>query len=61
MWWSCFSYDEKGPYHIWEDETPAEKQMRKADLAAQNAERYEKDKGEWEMAYSIHRLYATRA
>jgi hypothetical protein len=25
MWWSCFSYYEKGPYHIWEPETLAEK------------------------------------
>ena len=61
MWWSCFSYDEKGPYYIWEDETPAEKRMCKADLASRNAERYEKDKEEWEMAYSIHRLHTTRA
>ena len=61
MRWSYFSYDEKGPYHIWEDETPAEKRMCKADLAARNAERYEKDKEEWEMACSIHRLHATRA
>ena len=48
MWQSCFSFD------IWEDETPAEKRKCKADLAARNAERYKKDKEEWEMAYSIH-------
>jgi hypothetical protein len=35
--------------------------MCKADLAARNAERYEKDKEEWEMVYSIHQLHATRA
>ena len=61
MQWSCFSYDEKGPYHIWEDETPAEKRSCKADLAARDAERYEKDKEEWEMACSIERLHVTRA
>jgi hypothetical protein len=46
MWLSCFSYDGKGPYHYWEDETPAKKCMCKADLATQNAERYKKDKEE---------------
>jgi DDE superfamily endonuclease len=61
MWWSCFSYDEKGPYHIWEDETLAKKRSCKADLAARNAERYKKDKEDWEMVYSIERLHATRA
>jgi hypothetical protein len=35
--------------------------MCKADLALQNAERYKKDKEEWEIAYPIHWLYATRA
>jgi len=53
MWWSCFLYDEKGPFHIWDDETLAEKRQCKADLATRNANRYEKDKEEWEMAYSI--------
>lgn len=25
IWWSCFSYNKKGPYYIWKDETAAEK------------------------------------
>jgi hypothetical protein len=37
------------------------KSVCKADLAARNSERYEKGKEEWEMAYSIYRLHATRA
>jgi hypothetical protein len=35
--------------------------MYKADLASRNAERYKKDKEEWEIAYPIHRLHATHA
>lgn len=27
MWWSCFTWYEKGPYHIWEDEKPEEKKQ----------------------------------
>jgi hypothetical protein len=43
MWWSCFSYNEKGLYYIWEAETAAEKKASIADLAARNAARYNKD------------------
>src|SRR5450432_4648176 len=32
MWWSCFSYDKKGPYHIWELETKEEREACKKDL-----------------------------
>ena len=61
MWWSCFSYDKKGPFHIWEEETLAERKACEADLKARNATRHNKDKEEWEMAQLIHRLHATRA
>ena len=61
MWWSYFSYDKKGPFHIWEEETPAEKKACQRDLKARNAARHDKDKEEWEMAQLIHRLHATRA
>ena len=44
MWWSCFSYYEKGPFHIWEEKTKKEKEACKKDLAERNALRYEDDK-----------------
>jgi hypothetical protein len=47
MWWSCFSYNEKGPYHNWEAETAAEKKEAIADLTARNAARYDKDHADW--------------
>jgi len=61
MWWSCFSYDKKGPYHIWEDETPAEKKAMKKDLDARNEAKEPNDKLIWEATQAIHRLHATRA
>ena len=45
--WSCFSYDEKGPYHIWEVETADEKKAATADLTARNTARYDKDHTNW--------------
>ena len=46
MWWSCFTYDKKGPYFIWPQETTEEKKEMKKDLAKKNTERYEQDKEE---------------
>jgi hypothetical protein len=53
MWWSAFSYDKKGPFHIWEDETKEEKEACLKDLAARNAARYENDKNMWELENGI--------
>ena len=36
MFWGCFSYDKKGPCHVWEDETPKEKREAERWLEAQN-------------------------
>ena len=59
MWWSAFSYDKKGPFHIWEDETKEEKEACLKDLAARNAAKYENDKAMWELENGIRRLRAT--
>ena len=56
IWWSCFSWYAKGPYHIWELETKAEREAYLKDLAARNAARYELDKMEWELSYSLERI-----
>jgi transposase len=53
MWWSCFTYDNKGPYHIWEKETQAEKEACKKDLEARNTKRYEQDKALWELERAV--------
>ena len=32
MFWACFSYDWKGPMHIWKAETAAEKKKTKEEI-----------------------------
>ena len=59
MWWSCFSYYEKGPYYIWQAETAAEKKAATADLVARNAARYNKDHADW-LATQVDRIRITR-
>ena len=61
MWQSCFLYNKKSPFHIQEEETPAEKKACQKDLKARNAARYNKDKEEWEIAQLIYCLYAIQA
>jgi hypothetical protein len=51
MWWSAFSYDCKGPYHIWEKETKEEKAACKKDIELRNFARFLSDKHDWEEAW----------
>ena len=44
MWWSCFTWDDKGPFHIWKKETATKEKACKEDLNGRNATRYESDK-----------------
>ena len=37
MFWGCFSYDKKGPMHIWKPETAAERRAAQSELDALNA------------------------
>jgi len=59
MWWSCFLYDKKGPYHIWKPETKEEKEACKKDLEERNRLRFDEDKLNWELETGIQRLRAT--
>ena len=61
MWWSCFSYYEKGPYHIQELETLDEKKACQADLATRNRERFEEDRLAQEAQNALYKLHATRS
>jgi RNA:NAD 2'-phosphotransferase (TPT1/KptA family) len=59
MWWSCFSYDKKGPYYIWEVETKAEKKAMEMDLKERNRACYEEDKSRWELENAMERIHIT--
>jgi hypothetical protein len=56
MWWSCFSWHEKGPYHIWKAETAAEKKAATADLAARNILLEAPAREEWELNNGMRRM-----
>ena len=36
MFWGCFSYDKKGPFHIWKAESTKEKKAAKEELKLLN-------------------------
>jgi transposase len=48
MFWGSFCYYKKGPCHIWEAETAAEKKACKADLDARNTEVEAENRRRWE-------------
>ena len=48
MFWACYSYDFKGPCHVWKPALEAEKKQAKTRLAAMNAELEPIKKAEWE-------------
>lgn len=60
MFWGCFIYDKKGPCHIWEDETRAEKQEAETWIKAQNKLLELVCKTKWELETGLRRLRVTR-
>ena len=56
MFWGCFSYDKKGPCHIWKNETAAEKRACEADLARMNADLEPEAKAQWELETAMRRI-----
>jgi hypothetical protein len=51
MFWGSFTYDKKGPCHVWEKETPQEKRDRKANLDARNKKNEKAHKAKWQKDY----------
>ena len=56
MFWGCFSYEKKGPFHIWKAETAAEKKECVADLAKINADLEPEAKSQWELVTAMRRV-----
>ena len=56
MFWGCFSYDHKGPCHIWESKTAAEKKESARDLDALNARLKPEKRAEWELNTGMRRM-----
>ena len=60
MFWGCFSYNKKGPFHIWKKETAAEKRAAAIDLEARNAEIEPQNREIWELETAMRRINITR-
>jgi transposase len=57
MVWACFSYDKKGPIHIWEPETSQQKKQAEIEIEALNQELEPIRRAEWEMNTTMNRLH----
>jgi hypothetical protein len=53
MFWGAFLYDKKGPCHVWEDETKAEKLACKVELDRRNALRVDDDRASWQLKQDL--------
>jgi transposase len=56
MWWSCFSWDRKGPCHIWRAQTDAERKKDDLELAKLNEQLEITAKAEWELSTALRRI-----
>jgi hypothetical protein len=56
MFWGCFSYDKKGPCHIWKRETAQEKKKATEILNKINKELEPELRIQWELETGIRRL-----
>jgi hypothetical protein len=56
MFWGCFSYDQKGPCHIWQPETAAEKRQAEKKIAEFNKILEPIARTEWELNTGFNRL-----
>jgi hypothetical protein len=56
MFWACFSYDTKGPCHIWKKETPAEKKAAQRAIDEMNEELEPRCREEWELNTAMRRV-----
>jgi hypothetical protein len=61
MFWGCFSYDKKGPMHIWTPETAQEKSAAAKELEIINAIREPTLKAEWEIRTGVTAMYGSRS
>jgi hypothetical protein len=56
QFWGCFTYDSKGPCHIWHPETAQEKKKAAQDLEEINAKLEPILREEWELETKMRRL-----
>jgi hypothetical protein len=60
MFWGSFSYDKKGPCHIFSTETAKDKKKTEQDLAQLNSERESLCRTKWELETAMEKLNILR-
>jgi transposase len=56
MFWGCFSYNQKGPCHIWKPETPREKRDAEKHLEELNRDLEPVMQEQWELETGMRRM-----
>lgn len=56
MFWGCFTYDKKGPFHIWQPETAKEKKAADEALEVLNASLEAEARLRWELESGVARI-----
>src|SRR5271170_7309347 len=56
MFWGYFSYDKKGPYHVWRSETAKQKKDAQKVINELNEELEPIKRAEWELTTGVRRL-----
>ena len=56
MFWGCFSYEKKGPFHIWKPETAAEKRAAQGEIDKINEALEPLAKENWELEIGMKRM-----
>jgi hypothetical protein len=60
MFWGCFSWDKKGPYHMWKKETAQEKKQADQELLDLNTAFEPILRTEWELNNEMRRINLRR-
>jgi transposase len=60
MFWACFSYDKKGPFHCWQPETAQEKRDSDIEIERLNQELEPILREQWELETSMRRVNLRR-
>lgn len=56
MFWGCFTYDKKGPCHVWEPETQSSKDKARRFITKWNRDNEQRLKDEWELTTGLNRM-----
>lgn len=60
MFYGCFLYNFKGPYHCWKPETAAEKRQALKKIEALNNQRQADLKAHWDLSVATRRINLNR-